>query len=156
MHPIKRFNIRVYGILINEHNQVLVSDEAFKNGNKATKFPGGGLEFGEGLADCLVRECREEMGVNVRIKEHLYTTDFFVPSFFDTESQVISIYYFIESDEWQKIKTSNRKFDFDWKPGQEAESFRWVNLTELGNEDSITLPIDKLVTEKLGQRLKDI
>ncbi|MFN5439619.1 MAG: NUDIX hydrolase, partial [Bacteroidota bacterium] len=41
------FNIRVYGILISDDNQVLVSDE-FIRGNYYTKFPGGGLEFGEG------------------------------------------------------------------------------------------------------------
>ena len=38
--------LRVYGILINEAKQVLVSDE-FIRGNYFTKFPGGGLEFGE-------------------------------------------------------------------------------------------------------------
>jgi hypothetical protein len=40
------FNIRVYGILINEQKQVLVADE-FIRGNYYTKFPGGGLEFGK-------------------------------------------------------------------------------------------------------------
>ena len=43
MHVIKRFNVRVYGLLINNRQQVLVADEAFKNGTRATKFPGGGL-----------------------------------------------------------------------------------------------------------------
>ena len=41
------FNIRVYGILINDKKQVLVSDE-FIRGGYYTKFPGGGLELGEG------------------------------------------------------------------------------------------------------------
>ena len=39
---ITRFNVRVYGLLINEHQQILVPDEVFKNGGRATKFPGGG------------------------------------------------------------------------------------------------------------------
>ena len=42
---MKHFNIRVYGILIQDSN-VLVSDEYIK-GKNITKFPGGGLEYGE-------------------------------------------------------------------------------------------------------------
>ncbi|MFM2327645.1 MAG: hypothetical protein RIR31_1847, partial [Bacteroidota bacterium] len=60
------FNIRVYGILINENKQVLVSDE-FIRGMQITKFPGGGLEFGEGTRDCLKREFMEEMNLEVAI-----------------------------------------------------------------------------------------
>ena len=56
----KRFNIRVYGIVVNDRNELLVSDELVK-GMQFTKFPGGGLEWGEGTQDCLVREFREEL-----------------------------------------------------------------------------------------------
>ena len=57
---MKQFNLRVYGILINDQKQVLVSDEYIR-GKHYTKFPGGGLEFGEGTRDCLAREFMEEM-----------------------------------------------------------------------------------------------
>lgn len=153
---LKRFNVRVYGLLINPLNQLLVSDEAFKSGQKATKFPGGGLELGEGLADGLIREFKEEANVDVRIKEHFYTTDFFVRSFFELspDSQIISIYYIVETDQWQQIKTSHRRFDFNYIPGVEAEAFRWVNLSDLPAETDITLPIDKVVVAMLQQRYK--
>ena len=45
---MKRFNIRVYGILINDRNELLVSDELIK-GLQFTKFPGGGLEWVKAL-----------------------------------------------------------------------------------------------------------
>ncbi|MEO8111148.1 MAG: NUDIX domain-containing protein, partial [Ginsengibacter sp.] len=70
------FNIRVYGILINNEKQVLVSDE-FIRGKYYTKFPGGGLEFGEGTRNCLVREFEEEMDLTVETADHIYTTDYF-------------------------------------------------------------------------------
>jgi len=145
MHEIKRFNVRVYGILINDHSEVLLADEAFKNGTRATKFPGGGLELGEGLIDGLVREFKEECGIDVEVTEHFYTTGFFQPSFFDTNSQIISVYYLCKSKECDKIKTSEVKFDFVVEPGKEAESFRWVSLYALEKEDTITLPIDVVV-----------
>ena len=49
----KRFNIRVYGFLIDE-GCILVTDE-FRLGIFMTKFPGGGLIYGEGMIDCLKR-----------------------------------------------------------------------------------------------------
>jgi len=155
MHVIKRFNVRVYGLLINDKCEVLVADEAFKNGTRATKFPGGGLELGEGLKDGLIREFKEECGIDVEVTEHFYTTDFFQPSFFDTESQIISVYYLCKSKQCDKIKTSNVKFNFVVEKGNEAESFRWVSLYHISKEDSITLPIDRVVRD-LMEKLTDI
>ena len=153
---ITRFNVRVYGLLINENNQVLVSDELIRKGAaRVTKFPGGGLDFGEGLRDGLQREFMEEAGVTVSIGEHLYTTDFFVPSAFDNNSQVIAIYYLVHCASWQSIKTSNKKFDFNVPPGMEAECFRWVNITDLKNEVDITLPTDVVLVNILIARLEN-
>jgi 8-oxo-dGTP pyrophosphatase MutT (NUDIX family) len=75
------FNVRVYGILLGENGQVLVTDELIR-GAYITKFPGGGLEFGEGTRDCLKREFKEEMDLDVEVGDHLYTTDFFQMSAF--------------------------------------------------------------------------
>src|SRR5581483_3511227 len=88
----KRFNIRVYGIWIQE-NKILVNEELIR-GNKIVKFPGGGLHWGEGIKDCLIREWNEELSLNIEVLGHFYTTDFFQPSAFD-DSQVISIYYLV-------------------------------------------------------------
>src|SRR5689334_8908620 len=108
--PVNFFNIRVYGILIDEKKQVLVTDE-IHYGQRMTKFPGGGLEFGEGTIDCLKRECLEELGYEVEVKEHFYTTDFFQQSAFNREQQVISIYYFISMKNPQSIPSTQVPFD---------------------------------------------
>lgn len=81
------FNVRVYGILINEKKQVLVSDEYIR-GQYYTKFCGGGLEFGEGTRDCLKREFLEEMNLNIEVTRHLYTTDFFKKALFIHSSKL--------------------------------------------------------------------
>ena len=72
---MKGFNVRVYGILVHE-NHVLVSDEHIK-GMNITKLPGGGLEYGEGTIDCVVREFKEELNLEIEVESHFYTTDFF-------------------------------------------------------------------------------
>lgn len=145
-----RFNIRVYGILIDHRRRVLLSDEYIR-GKFFTKFPGGGLEFGEGTRDCLKREFLEETGLDVEIGDHIYTTDFFQQSAFNNNDQIISIYYFVHGDASQLATKTNR---FDFIPQQvsdpegEAEVFRWVEWDDL-NESIMDLPIDRLVVQML-------
>ncbi len=147
------FNIRVYGILLGKNRDVLVSDE-FIRGNQYTKFPGGGLEFGEGTRDCLKREFKEEMNLDVRVTDHLYTTDFFQMSAFNPEHQIISIYYRVEALEEICVPLRNKIFDFDeaqmevYRKTGETETFRFIPW-DLFSEVSVTLPIDKVVAALL-------
>lgn len=146
-----RFNVRVYGILV--HNDaVLVSDEYIKK-NKITKFPGGGLEFGEGTRECLVREFKEELNLEVRVTEHFFTTDFYVASSFDPNSQVISIYYFVEAEAGDLVfETSTSPHNYQLKEG--AQSFRWLPVARLKDTD-FTLIIDRKVGELLMKKWSD-
>src|SRR5256885_8799281 len=115
---INRFTIRVYGILKDDNNRVLLSDE-FIRGEYFTKFPGGGLEFGEGLRACLKREFKEETGLDVTIGEHIYTTDYFQISAFNNRDQIISIYYFVyANDEGELAKLQTKTTVFDFEPHQ--------------------------------------
>jgi 8-oxo-dGTP diphosphatase len=149
--PENIFNVRVYGILVNSQNQVLVTDE-IRYGQRITKFPGGGLQFGEGTIDCLKRECLEEFGYEVEVKEHFYTTDFFQRSAFNEKQQVISIYYFTSLKEPQRIPVRQKPFDFDTEE-EGAQIFRWIDSASL-NENNFTFPIDKEVADRLRKKFK--
>src|SRR5665213_1208546 len=139
------FNIRVYGILINEKKQILVSDEYIR-GKYYTKFPGGGLESGEGTRDCLKREFKEEMDLDVEVGDHIYTTDYFQRSAFNADDQIISIYYFVKPLEPISFSLTNSKFDFTenqlkiYHQKSEIETFRFVDFKDF-SEDEVTLPI---------------
>jgi 8-oxo-dGTP diphosphatase len=143
------FNVRVYGLLINEHHQVLLADEEVK-GYRFTKFPGGGLEFGEGLTDALKREFMEECNTEIKVLEHFYTTDFFVKSAFN-DSQIISIYYKVGLVSTLYTTTKTELFDFA-DAGEELLAFRWKNIAELQPED-VTFPIDQHVVELLKKQV---
>lgn len=149
------FTIRVYGILINEKKQVLVSDE-FIRGNYYTKFPGGGLELGEGTRDCLKREFKEEMNLDVEVEEHIYTTDYFQISAFNPADQIISIYYFVKALEEITAPLRDREFDFDeeqlkiYQRANEIETFRFIDWNNFSDE-SVTLPIDKIVAAMIKE-----
>ena len=139
------FNVRVYGLLINDNNEVLISDEQ-EYGMRFSKFPGGGLEYGEGLTDGLKREFIEECNTEIEIINHFYTTDFFVKSAFN-DSQIISVYYVVKAISNLNFITKTIVFDFDGE-GEVLQSFRWVNLKDL-TPDELTFPIDKHVAELL-------
>lgn len=137
-----RFNIRVYGLLIQD-GKVLITDE-IRGGTKMTKFPGGGLEFGEGLAEGLKREFQEELNVEIKVGELFYINDFLQISSFDAKDQLMSVYYQVELEAGE-IKSTNIPFHFET---EEPQCFRWIDLNEL-MENEFTFPIDKVVVKKL-------
>jgi len=151
------FNLRVYGVLLGPNNEVLVSDELIRGGYY-TKFPGGGLEFGEGTRDCLKREFKEEMDLEVAVGDHLYTTDFFQMSAFNPDHQIISIYYWVTALEPIKAPLRQKPFDFDeremkmYEERKETETFRFIDAAEF-DENTVTLPIDKVVAGLIRQHL---
>ena len=143
---ISKFNIRVYGVLINENQEVLLADEhRFKTA--FTKFPGGGLEFGEGLADGLKREFREELDLEIEVGELFYVNDFLQTSKFDESYQLISFYYYVKCAGYKSIntRTSNLPLTAD------GEEFRWFPIEKLKKE-MMTFPIDMVVAEKLSEK----
>jgi len=139
------FNVRVYGLLINEDNQILISDE--QSGERIfSKFPGGGLEIGEGLIDALKREFREECNAEIEVLSHFYTTDFYEQSSFN-DSQIISIYYLVREVNPLELIFKTTAFDFE---AGTLQSFRWVSLDVL-RPDDVTFRTEKTVVELLLQ-----
>lgn len=147
---IKNFNVRVYGLLINDENQILLSDEEI-NGTRFIKFPGGGLEFGEGLADALKREFIEECDLQVEIVSHFYTTDFFVQSAFGG-GQLISVYYLVKPLHSFGFSLGDTEYDFNGQTGHSKQCFRMVDITDL-KDASVTFPVDKHVVKLIKEKL---
>lgn len=143
---INKFNIRVYGIFIRDQKVLLVKENM--NGFKFTKFPGGGLEFGEGLIDGLKREILEELELDCEISDHFYTTDFFQRSAFYKNEQLISVYYFIDILNCP---------DFESFPISLPQSkthqleFFWIDIKAI-EESDVTFPVDKIIVTKLKPR----
>ncbi|MFI5148593.1 MAG: NUDIX hydrolase [Bacteroidia bacterium] len=142
------FNVRVYGVCRNERGEILVADERIR-GKLITKFPGGGLEFGEGTLECVKREFIEETGQEVNVLRHFYTTDFFVASVFNSSSQVICIYYEVQFIKEPAFTASLKAYDFP-EGTEDTLRFRWLKPGDAGSE-AFTFPTDKRVAELIGQ-----
>ena len=135
---ISRFNIRVYALIILKDN-ILLSRELIQN-ELIYKFPGGGVELGEGIVDALQREAIEEMGQNLNHIAHFYTTDFFQRSSFDSSEQLISVYF--------KASLSQHINNRLKIPVKDQPVFEWKRLVDL-NEDDLHFPIDKRIVNMI-------
>lgn len=140
------FNVRVYGILIDPEDRVLISDERTQS-ISFTKFPGGGLEYGEGLIDALKREFLEECDLRIEVVRHIYTTDFYEKSSFNN-SQIISIYYEVKALEALSVELKDKKFDFqkDMPFLEKEEAFRLIGVKHLSVKD-LTFKTDQVAWE---------
>ena len=149
MNEKNAFVIRVYALIVNRNNEILLTDE-FQLNTMMTKFPGGGLEFGEGTIECIKREIAEECcGQQIENIRHFYTTDFYQKALFYENKQLISIYYLADLSHLIKFRISEKPFDFDIEKG-ENQSFRWVKIITLDHNE-LTFPIDRFVAGKLKE-----
>lgn len=135
---IDKFNIRVYAAAVKD-KKVLVLHEEYA-GEQLMKLPGGGLEFGEGLHDCLHREFEEELNVKINVLGHLYTQEEFLVSRFRSNEQLLTVYYLVE------IVDENEFLIMD----PCIEKTEWIPIDT--DENPFPLPIDKIVFEKLKER----
>ncbi len=134
-------------MIINDRNEVLLSDE-MRFGRSFTKFPGGGLEWGEGLANGLKRELKEELDIEAEIGALFYVNDFFQQSGFRKDDQLFSFYYRAHVIDLDAIPFT----EHDVPVLEEGEKFRWFPIDEL-SEAIFTFPIDKIVAMKLKEEM---
>ena len=136
---IDKINIRVYAIYLNEKNELMALDEGYV-GEKLIKLPGGGLEFGEGTIECLHREFAEELNLKIEVLEHFYTQEDFLVSRFRENEQLLTIYYTVNILNLEDLNILDDCI----------EKVKWISLHE---ENPLPLPIDKIVFEKLKEKL---
>ena len=136
---IDKINIRVYAIYLNEKNELMALDEGYA-GEKLIKLPGGGLEFGEGTIECLHREFAEELNLKIEVLEHFYTQEDFLVSRFRENEQLLTIYYTVNIRNLEDLNILD----------ESIENVKWISLHE---ENPLPLPIDKIVFQKLKEKL---
>ncbi len=138
---IDKTNVRVYACVVKDRKLLVLHEEYV--GELLMKLPGGGLEYGEGVLDCLHREFEEELNAKIRIVEHLYTQEDFQVSRFRANEQLLTIYYVAEIlDETDFLILDPCIEKVEWLPVD----------TE---ENPFPLPIDRIAFERLKARLQN-
>lgn len=136
MEELDRFTIRIYALIIHQ-NHLLILREPFW-GKMIYKLPGGGLEFGESIQECLSRELKEELNLSIENIEHFYTQEDFIRSGLHPNEQLLTIYYRVNCKNLKALKILEPKI----------EAVEWLEIREY-NKSHFDLPVDKIVFNKL-------
>lgn len=134
----KGFNIRVYALCI-VNNELLTLKEPFA-GNMVVKLPGGGLEFGEETADCLKREFKEELNLELTVNDAFYIQEDFVPSLAKDGKQLLTLFFFATIKDLHNLEIIDK-------------NIQEVNWIPLKANNPFTLPVDRIVFNKLQSKL---
>jgi len=84
--------IRVAGILLNSHGEVLMIEHQ-KEGKEYWLLPGGGVDYGEEVKTALSREFLEETGLDVDVKEFLFMVESIAP---DQSRHIVNLVFLVE------------------------------------------------------------
>lgn len=137
------WNLRVYLLITNaEGSALLVAKESIRE-HTYTKLPGGGVEWGEGIADAAHREAREELGCAIVLHQQYYFTDYYLPSLFRSSDQVVALYYTASLIDADHLLHTAR---FPARDGSD-QYFEWIPLHAL-DPAAFTLASDRLVLER--------
>lgn len=73
--------VGVGAMIFNDQGQLLLTKrgQACKNERGCWEVPGGSIEFGETMAQAIVREVKEELGINVVVEHQLLAIDHLIP-----------------------------------------------------------------------------
>lgn len=143
------FNVRVYFLLWDADRRRLLFSREKIGDTMYLKFPGGGLEHGEGTRDCAIREGQEELGVDITPLELFGITEDFVPSLFKKGEQVLAVYYLAACNDYELIKAAPGPVIDDL-----YEGMIWCH-PETFDQLQLELASDKRMLENFSAVLKD-
>ena len=120
--PVQRPIVRAAAVLIENSRILLVKQEVTPT--RHWSLPGGKLDIGETLEQCLKREMKEETGLDIRLKELVYVTDRI-----NTQTHVVHMSFLVE-------KTDNGVLPAAWQhvdpsPSYSSDSIREIRMVPL-------------------------
>ena len=133
--------IRCRAIIINDGKLLVVKH---KPNSDFYALPGGHLEWGEGVKECMIREIIEELGVRPEPGRLLY-----VNTFIDKTRMIHSVEFFFEvlnAKDYVNTETLSKSH------AHEIAESRWI-----GQEENVNILPEKITADfKAGTILSDI
>lgn len=153
LEEIDEVIVRTKGLIINSKNEITLGYS-----HKTYQFPGGHLEEGETLSECLLREIKEETGIEIKSAEikPFEKITYYNKNYHNSgKNRKNEIYYFIiktddvydmnnsQLDEWEK----DGNFTVKTLPLSNVEQFLIDSIPDN--------PINKVIVEEMLDILKE-
>ena len=116
-----QLRVRVCGICVQEDKMLLINHSGLNESNEFWSPPGGGLQFGEAIEDCLKREFLEETNTVISVGKFLKIREFIKPPL-----HAIELYYEV------KIESGVVKKGFDTEMKEQIiKDIQWLSFEEV-------------------------
>ena len=109
----------VGAVILNSENEVLICRS--NKWNQKYVIPGGHIEAGEGMEEALIREVKEETGLEIYDIKILGITESIYSESFQNQKHFIFVDFICRSDSKQVVLN------------EEAQSYQWIDLCEIEN-----------------------
>lgn len=109
--------IQVTAAIIQQEGKILICQRAYGgNCSYLWEFPGGKLEVGETLEGCVIRECKEELGLTIKVTDVFAETTHFYG-----EKKMIFTFFNVGIVSGEIIRKVHQ--DIRWVPAEELEYY---------------------------------
>lgn len=120
-----KVRVRVCGLMVQNDSILLVKLRSPVSNQLVWMPPGGGLEFGESLEDCLQREFLEETGLQVQPEELIFVNELVEPPY-----HAVELYY--------KVTKTGGELALGKDPEQESSTpllrdVKWMPFSSIPN-----------------------
>jgi 8-oxo-dGTP pyrophosphatase MutT (NUDIX family) len=130
--------VRPTGILL-ENDRILLVKQ-YVTDTRGWSLPGGRLEADETIEQCLIRETKEETGLDIKVKELLYITD----RFFGSDIHIVHMTFLVE-------RAGEKTTELEWKhndpnPTKSSRKLREIKM----------VPVDELTDYGFSQTFQQM
>jgi 8-oxo-dGTP diphosphatase len=131
----------VVGVILKKEDKILLVKEILEDLKEHWIFPGGGVDFGETIEKAAIREAKEEIGIDIEIKDFLGIKEI-IRQQFDYHS---IIFFFVAEPLNSKISKIKKVLDAKYFTIEETknlslvDSARWA-IEEMNKKDILHLP----------------
>lgn len=127
--------VEVSAAIIHDGKEVFVTQRGYGEFKDGWEFPGGKIEVGESKEKCIVREIREELGIQIVIEKYLGFIEYDYPTFH------LKMHAFLCAIQEGELLL------------REHEDAKYVSVENLGKVDF--LPADVLLIDSIQEALSD-
>jgi len=126
----------VSAVILMKDNKIMLVKEVLEDNKEHWIFPGGGVDFGETIEEAGIREIKEELGLDIKIKEFLGFKEIIRTQF----NYHTIIFFFIAEPSNDNIARIEKVLD--------AKYFTLKEALDLSIVDSARWAIEEIIKKK--------